>query len=236
MIPALFMICQNNATARFLNAMRYSIVPLVGSIIATCTHILWLYLFVTVLDLKLYGVGLASLFTWTITHIICLVYIYYVKEVSEAVFWPTLNVFSHWGEYFKIACPCIMLGIPEWWANSSLVFMAGYLGVSEQAAVTAVYGICTNYWCLFYGLMVGTCILVGNKMGANKPDRALYYIKLTAKISSLFIFIMILILFFARRGIASLYFSEVNDDDSEVYALTVSCIAVLSLIIISDSL
>ena len=129
-----------------------------------------------------------------------------------------------------------MLAIPEWWASSLLVFMAGYLGVSEQAAVTVVSGLSTVYWCLFMGFMVGTCILVGNKMGANKPDRAFYYIKLTAKISSLLIFILILILFFARRGIASAYFSEVNIDDSEVNSMTVSCIAVLCLILISDSL
>ena len=66
-----------------------------------------------------------------------------VKELEKAVFWPTKNVFSHWGEYFKMACPSIMIGCPEWWSQAIIFFIAGYLGVEEQATQTILGSMAT---------------------------------------------------------------------------------------------
>ena len=89
-------------------------------------------------------------------------------------------------------------------------------------------------FCLLMGCMVGTCILVGNNMGANKPDRAFQTIKFTAKISIIYFLVFIAVLFFARKGIASFYFNETND--SEANSMTVSGMAALCLMLIPYSL
>jgi Na+-driven multidrug efflux pump len=60
-----------------------------------------------------------------------------------------------------------MLGCPEWWAFSILIVMAGYIGVNEQATLTVVGGLSTVIYTLCMGFMIGTCVLVGNKIGAN---------------------------------------------------------------------
>jgi hypothetical protein len=75
-----------------------------------------------------------------------------VKELEKAVFWPTKNVFSHWGEYFKMACPCILLGCPQWWSWAILCFMAGYLGVEEQAALI-ILGNMANFLYVFFWVL-----------------------------------------------------------------------------------
>jgi Na+-driven multidrug efflux pump len=121
-----------------------------------------------------------------------------VKEMEEAVFWPTKNVFSHWGEYFKVACPSILLGCPEWWSVGILIFMAGNLGVEEQATQTIIGGLYFLFTTLAMGFNVGACVIIGNKIGANKPHKALYYMGLTAKISISSCFIIILLLFLGR--------------------------------------
>jgi Na+-driven multidrug efflux pump len=129
-----------------------------------------------------------------------------------------------------------MLGCPEWWSSSLLVFMAGYLGVKEQATLTIVSGLSTICWTFFMGFMVGACVLTGNKIGANKPEKALYYIKLAAKISIPSCFIVISLLFFARKGIASLYLPSINEESLQVNSQIISCIGALCLILIPDSI
>jgi Na+-driven multidrug efflux pump len=236
MIPALFVIGQNNCLVKCLIAMRHPIVSLTSSFVAVCTHVLWLYLFVTVCDLKLFGVGLATFTTWTIQTLVCQTYFMNVKALKEAAFWPTANVFSHWGEYWKIACPSIMLGCPEWWSISILVFMAGYLGVNEQATLTVVSGLSTISYTFFNGFMVGICVLTGNNMGENKPEKALYYSRLAAKISIPSCFFFISLLFFFRKRIASWYVPLTNEEAEDVNSQIISCIGTLCLVLIPDSI
>jgi Na+-driven multidrug efflux pump len=129
-----------------------------------------------------------------------------------------------------------MLGCPEWWSCSILVFMAGYLGVNEQATITVVSGLSTISYTFFLGFMVGICVLTGNYMGANKPEKALYYIKLAAKISIPSCFFLISLLFLCRKRIASWYVPLINEEAREVNSQIISCIGTLCLVLIPDSI
>jgi Na+-driven multidrug efflux pump len=76
--------------------------------------------------------------------------------------------------------------------------MAGYLGVEEQATQTIIGNMASVLYVVFLGFMFGACVIVGNKIGANKPQKALYYIGLTAKISISSCLFVISLLFFFR--------------------------------------
>jgi multidrug resistance protein, MATE family len=84
----------------------------------TCLlHILWSYVFVTVLEMRLNGTAIANAVTATLNLFAITFYTsYYLPELKEAWFWPTKESFRNIREYLNVAVPSMLMLCLEWWS------------------------------------------------------------------------------------------------------------------------
>ena len=61
-----------------------------------------------------------------------------------------------------------------------------------------------------YGLSLATVSLIGNSLGANKPYQAMANCKMVLLVSMIFALILVLCLYFSRKGLISLFTSDPN--------------------------
>ena len=80
--------------------------------------------------------GLAYAYTISSFTMLLLITVYQhcIPSLSEAVFWPTRETWSNWGEYIKLVIPSIMVALAEQLPIEVLVIMAGLVNNTEQAA------------------------------------------------------------------------------------------------------
>lgn len=114
--------------------MKITWVPMIAQVLGTFLHVLWCFLFTKVWRLGVIGLGIATNLTnFTILAVI-LINSSCVGEISKAIICPNREALRNWGRYLRIALPATVLLCAEWWAHEILTFMAGILGVREQAA------------------------------------------------------------------------------------------------------
>ena len=78
-----------------------------------------------------------------------------------------------WGAYLRLGFPSLILFLVEWVSWDILVFLAGLLGPTPQAAQSALPYI-LNYPTYFVGAGLGsaTTVLIGNKLGEGRANGA----------------------------------------------------------------
>ena len=57
-----------------------------------------------------------------------------IPEIREALFWPTFESLTGWGEYLAISIPVTAMICASWWAFEIFVLASGFIGIKEQAA------------------------------------------------------------------------------------------------------
>ena len=166
-IPAIFLWSVVDLLKRFLTCCNYAFVPLVAMVVGSVLHMLWLWLFVTVFEMGVNGVPMAMVMTESLKLLIIFIYARSLPEMEDALFWPTMDVFTGWGQYLKLSIPTILMLLPEWWAFEFLIIMAGYIGVKDQAVMVVSLNLLGLMWMFPLGFSEAAAAVVGNSMGEN---------------------------------------------------------------------
>jgi len=145
--------------------------------------------------------------------------------MRDALFWPTKDAFTGWGEYLKISIPTLFMLCPEWWAFEGLIILSGYIGVNDQAVMVVSFNLIGIIYMFPMGFSEAAAAVVGNSMGENNPEMAKKYIKLTTFIATPTCLVLILIVTLLRNQIAALYFKP----DSPEYLLLTSVMLVTAI-------
>jgi MATE family multidrug resistance protein len=93
---------------------------------------LWCYLFISHLELGVFGASLALNTTYISNFIIQELYVNVFRKSKFTTYsWPLFDVesISAWGEYLKLAVPTTLLMCIEWWAFEFIIIFSGILGV-----------------------------------------------------------------------------------------------------------
>ena len=106
---------------------------------ATILHVLWCYLFVVRMQLAVIGLGMATSLTYLVMFLMITLYARCVSRISDALFCFERDVFSGWGEYFKLGVPAMIMICAEDWAFQIMTFLAGIMGVKYQAAMVIIF-------------------------------------------------------------------------------------------------
>mmetsp|Transcript_107060 Transcript_107060/g.148110 ORF Transcript_107060/g.148110 Transcript_107060/m.148110 type:complete len:147 (-) Transcript_107060:60-500(-) len=134
--------------------------------ITAALHFLWLWLFITYLDL---GVVLGAAIALNMTY--CLTFLnqtIYCSIIKREFFKPltadyfSKDTFSDWKPFLKKGVPGTLLQCFEWWAFELLAIFAGYLGTNELAAEVAVINIIGLCYMIPLGIGFTASGLVGS--------------------------------------------------------------------------
>ena len=139
------------------------------------------------------------IFTFMTLHSHC------IPQIKKALFWPTSDSFTGWGEYLAISAPATIMMCAEWWAFEILIIFAGYISIEAQAAQVLCALIINFMFNFAKGMAEATCSLIGNAIGDNKVELAKTIWKVTLFVAVIGIFIVALILFAVRVQAASLF-------------------------------
>lgn len=127
--------------------------------------------------------------------------------------------------YFSLALPATLQGCVEtwYWETSSLV--VGYLGALPLAGHIVAYSVTFVAVTPLLGLQMAVATLVGNMLGANKPDEARRYCWVAVALSLLVWTVPVIIMCIWPMQLVGLFDPDVNVQRVAVTLLTYYAIA-----------
>mmetsp|Transcript_78441 Transcript_78441/g.108569 ORF Transcript_78441/g.108569 Transcript_78441/m.108569 type:complete len:191 (+) Transcript_78441:447-1019(+) len=135
------------------------------------------YLLVIKFNMDIRGTSISTSIVYFSLWLMSTIYISYLKEVREAVFWPDRTSFQKICPYMKIAIPALLQLCLEWWCFEILSLISGLIGVVYQATQVLLFQIAALAYMFPFGMSSAACTLVGNSIGENNlPLTRKYYI------------------------------------------------------------
>ncbi|KAI9076933.1 hypothetical protein K1719_041095 [Acacia pycnantha] len=189
-------------------------------------HIPINYLLVSVFQLGIRGVALASV--WTNFNLVGSLIIYVLVSGIYRKTWPGISsaCFKGWKTLLDLAIPSCISVCLEWWWYEIMILLCGLL-INPQVTVASM-GVLIQTTALIYvfpsSLSFGVSTRVGNELGANNPKRA----KIAAIVGLCFSFILgFSALFFAIsvRKVWATMFTQ----DGQIIALTSAVLPIIGL-------
>mmetsp|Transcript_33746 Transcript_33746/g.38862 ORF Transcript_33746/g.38862 Transcript_33746/m.38862 type:complete len:213 (+) Transcript_33746:446-1084(+) len=184
-IPGVWAYCQTELLRRYLSTQGVFDLLLKVQLATTVLHCLWLYLFVGVLDFEVFGVAISTCITYILTYALAALYITWNKSVVKKDSWHCINADSFRGlvQYLQYGVPAMVMLILEFWCFEALMILAGYLGPNKQGASIILLNIAVFVFMIACGISLSTSSLVGNSLGALRPDNAKTYAKMSQVLS-----------------------------------------------------
>ena len=176
-LPGLFMNMQFEWLRRFLlvqgiyNPIMYILTSTV------LLHIIQLYFFVLVFNYKIGGIAVATTTTYSLNFLLLTGYVHFKKDLIKRESWHLfdINCILKIPRYLGYAIPACLMCTIEVWAFEILIVFSGYLGLKQLAALTIMLSINTIIFMFALGISFACTSLVGNNLGANKPNKAMIY-------------------------------------------------------------
>jgi len=177
LMPGIFMYMQFEWKRRHLFWQGIYRPVLNTMFITTSLHIVSLYIFVIVFDLKVLGVAVST----TITYSLDVILINYLLRSN-----PNIVVPQKWflidKEAFMRIIPYLKYGIPgaimwamEWWGYDIINIFSGILGVNQLSTGIIIFQMFIMIVMNSVGITFAATGPVGNSLGANLPNRAKRY-------------------------------------------------------------
>ena len=110
----------------------------------------------------------------------------------------------------------------EFWGYEVLSLMSGLLGQDELGASVILFNVDAFIYMIPLGISLSLTSLIGNSLGANRPDTAKLYVNISMGIAMILALIVSLVYFFLRTQIAEIFTS-----DPELIRLIVSVFPVM---------
>lgn len=152
-LPAFYFRVYDDIQRKFLNSLKLNTIPMTAEIFGLAIHVLGNYVLVGRLGLGIEGTAIANGVTSAVVLAINICYAHYVKEIQEAVAWPTdMGKIVTWRgvwSYVAIGLPTAIMRIGA--SAHVMTFTTGLLGVKEQAAQVIAVQIVV----IFYQFSIG---------------------------------------------------------------------------------
>lgn len=129
------------------------------------------------------GVGYASTISNITVYVSLLIYSTCIPSISEAIFLPDKKVFRGIGQYMALGIPSAMMLCLEWWAYEVMTLMAGYIGVTAQAAQIVLMNMVAFMFMFALGLSSAACTTVGHQIGRGNIAKAIEYYHISRHIA-----------------------------------------------------
>eukprot|EP00747_Dinoflagellata_sp_TGD_P113623 gnl/TRDRNA2_/TRDRNA2_171755_c0_seq5.p1 gnl/TRDRNA2_/TRDRNA2_171755_c0~~gnl/TRDRNA2_/TRDRNA2_171755_c0_seq5.p1 ORF type:complete len:542 (-),score=67.99 gnl/TRDRNA2_/TRDRNA2_171755_c0_seq5:128-1591(-) len=175
-VLGLFAMLQFQAAQKFLQHCGKATSVAVINGVTTVLHVGWCALFVLYLRLGNFGTGLANTVTWWSQFLLTTLLLAWVAPSTgvsrQGALWFQRPGLCKLGSYMRVALPSTVQMCSEWWFFEINVLLAGRLGSLAQAAHAASMNFYFICFMIPLGISISTATLVGNALGANKPQKA----------------------------------------------------------------
>ncbi len=159
-------------------------------------HLLWCYLFITVLDGREVGAAMATNITYILNMVLIDIYCFYSKPIRRTHGgWPDSSSFKHIGTYLAIGIPGACMLCFEWWCFELLAIFSGLMSVEALAAEVVVVSLVTLIFMVPLGTGYAASAFTGYFLGQRKIDKAKKYSRLTLVFNILVTIIILIILY-----------------------------------------
>ena len=98
----------------------------------------------------------------------------------------------------------------EIWSFEVLIIMAGIIGEDDLAAFTASLNVIIFLYMIALGFQFASNACVGNNLGANRPNTAKVFIKISVAVAFILCFILGCFIYISRNYIASMITNDAN--------------------------
>ncbi|KAG1359183.1 protein DETOXIFICATION 49-like [Cocos nucifera] len=164
----------------YLRAQSITIPLTYCAALALLLHLPINYLLVSVHQLGIQGVALASVFANLNLFVLLVIFIYFfgihntTTGGDDGELHRTKDGFTAWKSLLGLAIPSCISVCLEWWWYEIMILLCGLL--LDPKSTVASMGILIQTTSLLYifpsSLSYGVSTRVGNELGANRPDRA----------------------------------------------------------------
>eukprot|EP01083_Nonionella_stella_P212328 766943_1 len=175
-IASLWPIAMFGNLRRYLQAQRQVIFIPIAVLIGLIVQIVALIILVNVLDWKFIGACIALPCSYWSMTLSLYAFTKCNKPLHKAVkaTWPGWGLWSirDWCIFLKLSIPGTFQLCAEWWALEVMALFAGHFGTKYVAAFTVTLNAIGVFARLPLGISFSAAVLVGNKLGAQRPISA----------------------------------------------------------------
>ena len=212
MIPGVWALGQFDATKRFLSSQERAAIPVVTQVLTTLLHYVWLVYFVNHLDMKEFGMAIATNLTYISNMIIADIWLRLRSnhEYKEMIFFYDRTAFDskQMRIFLRIGVPGMFMLCFEWWAFELLAIFAGLLGVKALAAEVIICNMTGFAFMISLGISFVASAETGKYLGMRKINSAKKQAMMTMFVNVVLISIIVLLLAFYQHKVANLYTKE----------------------------
>jgi MATE family multidrug resistance protein len=125
------------------------------------------------------GAGISMAITQITNLIIITIYIHFKNPCPQSYIYLDKDMLNAelFYDYVKTALPAAIIFAADWLGFEVLTLMASYLSSVDLAANICLFNFITIIFMLSMGMSLASSTLVGNSIGARKPNTARQYTK-----------------------------------------------------------
>lgn len=222
MLPSIFFNLQYMAISSYLMVMNQFKQSMYITLINISYYPFLCYYITYYLNLKEYGLGIASGILNFSNFIIAQIYISYynpypktiVKKISLAYIVKQLYS-KHYTVHLKIGIPCAIVFLSEWAGTELSSIISSYLGHNILAANTCFYNFVVTIAMLNASYIDSILVAVGNSAGFGSKSLVYRYTKICIFMSIIINLFLITFSFFFKNLITSTYTN--NEDIKKIF-------------------
>ncbi|KAL4489815.1 hypothetical protein ABPG72_022455 [Tetrahymena utriculariae] len=214
-IPGLFIVIFYYVIKATLNAVNEYRIQVYISAINLATHLIYCFIFIKVLDLKIKGAAIVFCLWEIQTVVMQILVVIYKKKVRKCFVKPTLEVFNDFFGYLKIVIPIGAIVGLEWIIQEVTSIIASNLSEAQYSAHIIIAQISMFCYQFLVGYSTASCTFIGNEMGKKNVANAKKYTIYTIYIILGHLAIVILPLALLKKQIAEFF----TDSSSTIDAI-----------------
>lgn len=219
---------------RFMMLQNITLAPMLIMGACSVLHVVWCYLFVVHLGWGNSGIGWANTTTWTLSFLMASFYLFLEAPRLGLRRWDALLVgpegLRGLKAYYRVAIPATAGQCSEWWFWELTALLVGYLGKVPLAAHVSTMNVLGVITTPNVGIQISASTLVGNMLGANKPQMAKIYCWASTAFAILVWCLAAFGLFFGASALARFY-----SDEEDVRAATAPLMRIYALVGFCDA-
>lgn len=234
-IPGLLFFFQFEAARKFLINFGGEVVgPAAITAAASVLHVGWSAFWVLHMRMGNAGAGLANMTTWVTQCAALHAYLYWRAPALGLRRRSALGVeaagWRGWRGYLALGVPAMVQLCSDAWVWDLCALLSGFIGRAALAAEVDTMNFVWVWFMPVIGLSASAAALVGNNVGAGRPERARRLLWTCVGIDLIGWAVTSALVYAARDDIAALLTS-----DPQIQALIAPCLAVYTLAGFADS-
>ncbi|XP_019748371.1 multidrug and toxin extrusion protein 1-like isoform X3 [Hippocampus comes] len=191
--------------------------------LANVANLLTNYIFISVLDLGVYGSAAACTLSEIYVCSFLFAYIWWKKLHKTTWGGFSLESLQEWGSFMELAIPSTLMTCFEWWIYEFGGFFAGMLGNVELAVQHALISVANLNYMVTLGIQAATCARVGNALGCGDTAGAILTCKVALFLSVTFGIAQAILLGATKSVVGLLFTSDPNIINLLSHLMSIYC-------------